>query len=58
MFRYVATCFAYGQTGSGKTHTMVGPGGAAIVGFVVCFLANKCKNLNASFIVSYGCKFS
>jgi hypothetical protein len=31
IFRYVATCFAYGQTGSGKTHTMVGPGGAAIV---------------------------
>jgi hypothetical protein len=33
IFRYVATCFAYGQTGSGKTHTMVGPGGAAIVCF-------------------------
>ncbi len=35
IFRYVATCFAYGQTGSGKTHTMVGPGGAAIVCFFI-----------------------
>lgn len=31
LFRYICTCFAYGQTGSGKTHTMIGPGGAAIV---------------------------
>jgi hypothetical protein len=35
IFSYVATCFAYGQTGSGKTHTMVGPGGAAIVCFIL-----------------------
>jgi len=38
IFRYVATCFAYGQTGSGKTHTMVGPGGAAIVCFCFSFV--------------------
>lgn len=37
--RYISTCFAYGQTGSGKTHTMIGPGGAAIVRqrFFLCF---------------------
>jgi hypothetical protein len=38
VFSYVATCFAYGQTGSGKTHTMVGPGGAAIVCFIFLFV--------------------